>query len=75
LVEDYFDQFERVYDDRFADKHGFWRTVIRKIAYLNVPVSSRQGFNSDRDRVSFMRAGIAAACGNTFASIVVSSDS
>jgi hypothetical protein len=23
LVEDYFDEFERVYDDRFADKHGF----------------------------------------------------
>ena len=32
LVEDYFDEFERVYDDRFAPKHGFWRPVIRKVA-------------------------------------------
>jgi len=32
LVEDYFDEFERVYEDRFADKHGFWRPVIRKVA-------------------------------------------
>ena len=33
LVEDHFDEFERVYDDRFADKHGFWRTAIRKIVH------------------------------------------
>ncbi len=25
-------QFERVYDDRFAPKHGFWRPVIRNVA-------------------------------------------
>jgi hypothetical protein len=31
LVEDHFDEFERVYDDRFAEKHGFWRPVIRKV--------------------------------------------
>lgn len=30
-VEGHFDEFERVYDDRFADKHGFWRPLIRKI--------------------------------------------
>jgi type II secretory pathway component GspD/PulD (secretin) len=32
LVEDHFDDLQRVYDDRFADKHGFWRPVIRTIA-------------------------------------------
>jgi len=32
LVEDHFDEFERVYDDRFAEKHGFWRPVVRKVA-------------------------------------------
>ena len=32
LVEDHFDDFERVYEERFAEKHGFWRPVIRKVA-------------------------------------------
>ena len=32
LVEDYFDEFERVYEERFAEKHGFWRPIIRKVA-------------------------------------------
>jgi hypothetical protein len=31
LVEDHFDEFERVYEERFADKHGFWRPVVRKV--------------------------------------------
>jgi len=31
LFEDYFDEFELVYDDRFAARHGFWRPVIRKV--------------------------------------------
>ena len=37
LVEDHFDDFEQVYKERFADKHGFWRPVIRKVAdrFLN----------------------------------------
>lgn len=30
LVEDYFDEFERVYPERFQHKYGFWRPVIRK---------------------------------------------
>ena len=30
LVQDYFDQFERVYPERFQHKYGFWRPVIRK---------------------------------------------
>ena len=29
LVREQFDEFERVYDDRFQPKYGFWRPVIR----------------------------------------------
>jgi len=29
VVRDYFDEFERVYPDRFQRKYGFWRPVIR----------------------------------------------
>jgi hypothetical protein len=32
LVEDYFDEFERVYEERFAEKYVFWWPVIRKVA-------------------------------------------
>ena len=31
LVEDYFDEFEGLYEERFAEKHGHWRLVIRKV--------------------------------------------
>ena len=31
LVDDYFDEFERVDDNRFAAKQGFWRPVILKV--------------------------------------------
>ena len=30
VVRDHFDTFERVYDERFRVKYGFWRPVIRK---------------------------------------------
>jgi hypothetical protein len=51
LVEDHFDEFERVYDDRFADKHGFWRTVIRKIVYRFLDCGDlRHGFARIRSR-------------------------
>ena len=29
LVRDYFDEFERVYPQRFQKQYGFWRPVIR----------------------------------------------
>ncbi len=32
-VEDYFEEFVRVYDERFAAKFGFWRPHIEKIIY------------------------------------------
>jgi hypothetical protein len=32
-VEDYFEEFVRVYDDRFATKFGFWRPHIEKVIY------------------------------------------
>ena len=32
LVEDHFEDFEKVYEERFAAKHGFWRPVVRKVA-------------------------------------------
>jgi hypothetical protein len=31
LVEDYFDEFVNVYEEGFAEKHGLWRPVIRKV--------------------------------------------
>jgi len=31
LVEDYFDEFVNVYEERFAEKHGLWRPVIRNV--------------------------------------------
>jgi len=37
LLQDYFDDFERVYPERFQHKYGFWCPVIRKAIddYLN----------------------------------------
>ena len=32
LVEDHLDEFEGIYEERFAEKHGFWRPVVRKVA-------------------------------------------
>jgi hypothetical protein len=29
LVRDHFDEFERVYDERFQPKYGYWRPSIR----------------------------------------------
>ena len=29
VVHDYFDEFERVYPERFEAKYGYWRPVIR----------------------------------------------
>ena len=31
LVEDNFDELERVWDDRYEKQHGFWRPVIRHV--------------------------------------------
>jgi hypothetical protein len=31
LVEDYFDELERVWDERYEREHGFWRPVIRHV--------------------------------------------
>ena len=28
LVEDHFDEFERVYPDRYQERYGFWRPVV-----------------------------------------------
>jgi hypothetical protein len=30
LLEQHFDEFERVYPDRYQERYGFWRPVIRK---------------------------------------------
>jgi hypothetical protein len=32
LVEDYFERFEEIYDERFAHSHGHWRPVVRHVA-------------------------------------------
>lgn len=31
LVRDHFDEFERVYAERFQPKYGYWRPVIRNV--------------------------------------------
>jgi hypothetical protein len=31
LVEDYYEEFERVYDDRYQQQYGFWRPVIGEV--------------------------------------------
>jgi hypothetical protein len=31
LVEDYFEEFERVYDDRYQQQYGRWRPVIGEV--------------------------------------------
>ena len=45
LVEDHFDEFEGIYEERFSDRHGFWRPVLRKVAdrFLNCG-NLRHGF-------------------------------
>jgi ribosomal protein S27E len=45
LVEKHYDEFERVYPERFAQRYGFWRPVIGKAvgAYLSCG-DLRQGF-------------------------------
>jgi hypothetical protein len=31
LVEDHFEQLERVWDERYDREHGFWRPVVRRV--------------------------------------------
>jgi hypothetical protein len=31
LVEDYYEEFERVYDDRYQQQYGLWRPVIGEV--------------------------------------------
>jgi hypothetical protein len=31
LVEDYFEELERVYDDRYQQQYGRWRSVIGEV--------------------------------------------
>jgi hypothetical protein len=42
LVERHFAEFEHGFDHRFADKHGFWRTAIRKIVYRCLDCGDRR---------------------------------
>ena len=30
VVEDYYEDFERCYDERYKQKYGFWRPIIRE---------------------------------------------
>jgi len=41
----HFDEFERLYDERFAPKYGFWRPIVRQSvqAYLKCG-DLREGF-------------------------------
>jgi len=32
-VEDHFERFERVYDDRFAKRYGFFRSYVKRVIY------------------------------------------
>ena len=32
-VEDYFETFEQVYDDRFARQYGFFRLYVKQVIY------------------------------------------
>ena len=45
LIDEYFDSFQQVYDERFQDKYGFWRPVIDRSveAFLKCGV---QGFRT-----------------------------
>ena len=45
LIEEHFDEFERVYPDRFQRKYGFWRPVVRRAVndYLDCG-DPREGF-------------------------------
>jgi hypothetical protein len=45
LLEDHFDEFERVYPERYQARYGFWRPVVRKAveAYLDCG-QLREGF-------------------------------
>ncbi len=45
LVEEHYEQFERVYSERYADRYGYFRPVIREVVtrYLSCG-DLRQGF-------------------------------
>ena len=45
LIEEHYDEFERVYPDRFQRKYGFWRPVVRRAVndYLDCG-DPREGF-------------------------------
>ena len=49
VTSTHFDEFERVYDERYAAKYGFWRPIIRQSvqAYLKCG-DLREGFARDR---------------------------
>jgi ribosomal protein S27E len=45
LVEEHYEEFERVYPERFQARHGFWRPVIRKAVFDYLKCGDlREGF-------------------------------
>lgn len=45
VVEDYYEAFERVYDEKYEKQHGFWRPIIRQKIYKFADCGDlRQGF-------------------------------
>ncbi len=68
LVEQYFDEFKRVYPERYQQKYGFWRPVIGD-AVAKFAITLRSIAAASRQPVSLRSA---LKCGDAFAFLSVS---
>ena len=63
LVRDHFDEFVRVYDERFQPKYGYWRPVIRTAIDKYVKCGDlREGFARVRCPVCGKEFFVAFSC-------------
>jgi hypothetical protein len=63
LVDDYFQEFERVYDDRYQQQYGRWRPVIGEVMrkYLECGFQSRSNISQLSSGQEMEQSWMAAA--------------
>jgi hypothetical protein len=52
LVEDYYEEFERVYDDRYQQQYGAWRPVIGEVMRKYLECGDLPSLRPNRNRTT-----------------------
>ena len=51
LVNEYFDEFERIYPEKYEKTHGFWRPIIRKT--IDKAIESECSYSACKEKKSY----------------------